>query len=115
MVAARILAPHTKLATTLAAQFGVEHAGEDSSAKAARDPVAPARRSQTAQRKASIHHLPDGTPAHSFRTLLDELSTVVRNTCRSRASGVEARSFEIVTTANPKQAHAMQLLQSITL
>ena len=90
-------------------------ADEDQAAKATRDPVAPARRSQAAQRKASTHQLEDGTPAHSFRTLLDELSTGVRNTCRSRASGTDARSFEIVTTANPKQAHAMQLLQTITL
>ncbi len=94
---------------------GLLFADEDQAAKATRDPVAPARRSEAAQRKASTHHLPDGTPAHSFRTLLDELSTVTRNTCRSRASGVEARSFEIVTTANSKQAHAMQLLQSITV
>ena len=90
-------------------------ADEDQAAKAMRDPVAPARRSPAAQHKASTHHLPDGTPAHSFRTLLDELSTVVRNTCRSRSSGTEALSFEIVTTANPKQAHAMQLLQTISL
>lgn len=94
---------------------GLLFADEDQAAKATRDPVAPARRSPAAQRKASTHHLPDGTPAYSFRTLLDELSTVVRNTCRSRSSGTEARSFEIVTTANPKQAHAMQLLQTITL
>jgi hypothetical protein len=94
---------------------GLLFADEDHSAKTTRDPVAPARRSPGALRKASTHHLPDGTPAHSFRTLLDELSTVVRNTCCSRASGVDVRSFEIVTTANPKQAHAMQLLQTITL
>jgi hypothetical protein len=94
---------------------GLLFADEDQAAKATRDPVAPARRSQAAQRKASTRRLEDGTPAHSFRTLLDELSTVARNTCRSRASGTQARSFEIVTTANPKQAHAMQLLQTITL
>jgi hypothetical protein len=45
-------------------------ADEDQAAKAARDPVAPARRSQQAERKA---------PAHSFRTLLDELSTIVQH------------------------------------
>jgi transposase len=94
---------------------GLLFADEDQAAKTVRDPVAPAQRSPAALRKASTHQLPDGTPAHSFRTLLDELATIVRNTCRSRASGMEARSFEIVTTANPKQAHAMQLLQSITL
>jgi transposase len=90
-------------------------ADEDHAAKATRDPVAPTCRSAGALRKASTHHLEDGTPAHSFRTLLDELSTVVRNTCRSHASSTPTRSFEIVTTPNPKQAHAMQLLQTITL
>jgi hypothetical protein len=94
---------------------GLLFADEDQAAKAARDPVAPARRSPAALRKASTHHLPDGTPAHSFRTLLDELSTVTRNTCRSRASGEEAPTFEIVTTANPKQAQALELIQTITL
>jgi hypothetical protein len=90
-------------------------ADEDLTAKAMRDPVAPAQRSTAAMRKASTHRLEDGTPAHSFRTLLDELGTVVRNTCRTRGSGDDAPSFEIVTTANPKQARAIQLLQTITL
>jgi hypothetical protein len=94
---------------------GLLFADEDQAAKATRDPVAPARRSPAALRKASTHHLPDGTPAHSFRTLLDELSTVTRNTCRSRANGKEAPTFEIVTTANPKQAQAFELIQTITL
>ena len=94
---------------------GLLFADEDMTAKARRDPVAPARRSQAAQRKASTRRLEDGTPAHSFRTLLDELSTVVRNTCRTRGSGEDAPSFEIVTTANPKQARAMELLQTITV
>ena len=90
-------------------------ADEDQAAKATRDPVAPAQRSKAAQRKASTRRLEDGTPAHSFRTLLDELSTVVRNTCRTRGSGDTAPSFEIVTTANPKQARAIELLQHITV
>ena len=94
---------------------GLLFADEDQTAKTTRDPVAPARRSQAAQRKASTRRLEDGTPAHSFRTLLDELSTVVRNTCRTRGSGKDAPSFEIVTTTNPKQARAMELLQTITV
>ena len=94
---------------------GLLFADEDQAAKATRDPVAPAQRSKPAQRKASTHRLDDGTPAHSFRTLLDELSTVVRNTCRTRASSDTAPSFEIVTTANPKQARAIELLQHITV
>jgi hypothetical protein len=87
----------------------------DSQAKATRDPVAPAKRSKAALAKVARHTLDDGTPAHSFRTLLDELGTVVRNTCRTRSSGDDAPRFEIVTTANPKQARAIELLHTITL
>ena len=92
---------------------GPRPAPEDQAAKATRDPVAPARHSQAAQRKASTRRLEDGTPAHSFRTLLDELPTIVRNTCRTR--GESSATFEIVTTANSKQARAMQLLQTISV
>jgi transposase len=90
-------------------------ADTEQQAKATRDPVAPAKRSPAALTKAARHRLEDGTPAHSFRTLLEELSTVVRNTCRTRGSSDDAPRFEIVTTANPKQARAIELLQAITL
>jgi transposase len=53
--------------------------------KSTRDPVAPARRSDLAQAKAASHRLIDGTPAHSFSTLMAELATIVRNTCRMPA------------------------------
>jgi transposase len=90
-------------------------ADTDQQAKATRDPVAPAKRSKAALIKAARHTLDDGTPAHSFRTLLEVMSTVARNTCRTRGSGGEAPTFEIVTTANPKQARAIEFLQTITL
>jgi transposase len=90
-------------------------ADTEQQAKATRDPVAPAKRSQAALTKAARHTLDDGTPAHSFATLLAELGTVVRNTCRTRGSGDDAPHFEIVTTANPKQTHALDLLRTITL
>ncbi len=90
-------------------------ADTEQQAKATRDPVAPAKRSKAALAKAARHTLDDGTPAHSFRTLLEELGTVVRNTCRTRGSSDDAPRFEIVTTANPKQARATELLQAITL
>jgi hypothetical protein len=90
-------------------------ADENLAAKATRDPVTPAQRSQAAQRKASTRRLEDGTSTHSFRTLQDELSTIVRNTCRTRGSGDDAPRFEIVTTSNPKQARALELLQAITV
>jgi len=90
-------------------------ADTEQQAKATRDPVAPAKRSKAALAKAARHTLDDGTPAHSFRTLLEELGTVVRNTCRTRGSSDDAPRFEIVTTASPKQARATELLQAITL
>jgi tetratricopeptide (TPR) repeat protein len=88
-------------------------ADEDQRAKASRDPVAPARRSAAAERKALTHTLSDGTPAHSFRTLLDELSTIVRNLCRVPAAPDDAPTFTIVTRANPKQQQAFDLLEAI--
>src|SRR5881397_337439 len=55
---------------------------EDQQAKQTRDPVAPAKRSKEALRKVHTHTLDDGTEAQSFRTLLESLSTIVRNVCR---------------------------------
>ena len=61
--------------------------------KATRDPVAPARRSAPAQAKAATHALIDGTPAHSFATLMAEPATIVRNTCRAPSAGSDAPTF----------------------
>ncbi len=59
-------------------------ADEDQQTKQTRDPVAPAKRSSEAQEKAQRKQLPDGSPVHSFQSLLRNLATIVRNTCRSR-------------------------------
>ena len=85
----------------------------DQQAKTTRDPVAPAKRSAAAQRKASTHKLDDETPAHSFATLLPELSTIVRNTCRTPGQDDNAPAFDLLTTLNAKQRQALDLLQSI--
>jgi transposase len=84
-------------------------------AKATRDPVAPARRSKAALAKVASHTLEDGTPAHSFATLLAELATIVRNTCRTPQAGPETPTFEVLTTPNAKQQRAFELLQQIRL
>ena len=89
-------------------------ADTDQEAKATRDPVAPAKRSSAAQRKASSHALPDGTPAHSFATLIDELASVVRNTCRTPNGAADAPTFEVLTTAQPLHQRALALVQAIT-
>jgi hypothetical protein len=88
-------------------------ADEDQSAKTQRDPVAPAQRSAAAEHKALTHTLTDDTAAHSFRTLLDELSSIVRNTCRAPGTESHAPTFEIVTTPNANQTRALELLATI--
>jgi transposase len=59
-------------------------ADEDLERKKHRDPVAAAERSEAALDKVATRKLKNGSPVHSFRTLLDELSTIVRNTCEAR-------------------------------
>ena len=83
--------------------------------KQQRDPVAPAQRSASAQAKAASRELDDGTPVHSFGTLMAELSTIVRNTCRSPIAGTQAPSFEVMTTPTAAQRRAFELIENITL
>jgi hypothetical protein len=87
-------------------------ADEDLEAKATRDPVVPAKRSEEADKKATTKTLADGTPVHSFRTALADLSTMVRNTCRT-PSAPNAPTFAVVTTPTPTQQRAMDLLAEI--
>lgn len=88
---------------------------EDQQAHLTRDPVAPAERSPAALHKVATHTLDDGTEAHSFRTLLKELSTIVRNVCRRKQSPDTEPTFTMVTTANAKQQRALDLLEAITV
>ncbi len=90
-------------------------ADEEQLAKTLRDPVAAAKRSAAAEAKAASHLLDDGTPAHSFATLQQELATIVRNTCRAPQAGTDAPTFKLTTTPNPKQRRALELLNSIHL
>ena len=73
------------------------------------DPVAPAARSEAALAKARSHELADGTPAHSFKTLLAELATLTRNLVVPAGAPDEA-AFEIIATPTPLQARAFALL-----
>ncbi len=90
-------------------------ADEDQAAKADRDPVAPAQRSDAALRKVATGRIEDGTPAHSFSTLMKELATIVRNTCQTPGAGQNSPTFNIVTTANPTQQRAMDLVRAISV
>lgn len=83
--------------------------------KQTRDPVAPAQRSASANAKVASRELEDGTPVHSFGTLMADLCTIVRNTCRSPLAGAEAPSFEVMTTPTAAQRRAFELIGNITL
>jgi hypothetical protein len=87
-------------------------ADQDQAAKATRDPVAPAERSDAALEKVHTHTTADGTPVHSLRTLIAELATLVRNTCRTPAAEHPA-TFDILTTPTPLQRRAFELIETI--
>ncbi len=89
-------------------------ADEDQVARATRDPVAPAERSSEAKAKVARRHHEDGTPIHSFPTLLTELATIVRNTCRTSAEA-DAPTFSVTTQPNPLQARAMVLIDALAV
>ena len=76
------------------------------------DPVAKARRSAQAERKAQSKRTATGDPCHSLATLLDELATRTRNTIRLHESGA---TFEQLTTPTPTQARALTLIANYKL
>ncbi len=89
-------------------------ADEDQAAKATRDPVAPAERLAGAKAKVARRHHEDGTPIHSFHTLLTELATIVRNTCRTSAEE-DAPTFTVTTQSNPLQRQALDLIGQLVV
>ena len=88
---------------------------EEQEAKKIRDPVAPAKRSAKALNKVHGKTLADGTKAHSFHTLLMDLSTIVRNTCRRKGAQPDEPSFTMTTTLNAKQKRALGLIDTIVV
>lgn len=90
-------------------------ADTEQAAKATRDPVAPAERSAAAQLKVASRTLDDGEPAHSFATLMAELATIARNTCRTPQAAPDSPSFDVLTTATAQQQRALALVRAIEL
>ncbi len=74
-----------------------------------RDPVRPARASESARLKKKTHLTPGGLPVQSFRTLLAHLGTRCRNTCVVAADPHQT-TFRQVTEADALQAEAMRLI-----
>src|SRR5512140_176702 len=74
-----------------------------------RDPVAPARASESARQKKKTHATPGGLPVQSFRTLMAHLGTRCRNTCVVTADPNQT-TFRQVTEADALQAEALRLI-----
>ena len=74
------------------------------------DPVAKAKRSEAATRKARRNRTSRDEAPHSFESLIDELSLRARNTIR--VEGTEA-GFERLTEPNAVQARALELVERI--
>jgi transposase len=72
------------------------------------DPVAKAVRSPAAQHKAQTKRTSSNQPAHSYRTLLAELSTQTQNTTRLHGS---TSTFQKLTQPTALQAEALHLAQ----
>jgi hypothetical protein len=71
------------------------------------NPVTPARRSATAQAKASGQYDPAGQPYHSFRGLLEHLATLTRN--QVRFAGTRA-TVPMLTEPTSAQREAFRLI-----
>src|SRR6266508_3834635 len=72
------------------------------------DPVAPAQRSADAAAKASRRRLADDTPAHSFRTQLDHLGTLVRD--EVDFTDPTGATIHKLTSPTPTQRQAFELV-----
>ena len=59
-------------------------------------------------RKAASKECEDGTPVHSFQTLLMDLATITRNRVRPRDASTPP--FEMTTTPTEVQRRALDLL-----
>jgi transposase len=89
------------------------YADEDQNLKALRDPVAAAKRSESAMKKVSTKRLDDGSRVYSFQGLLDHLAAIVRATCRCPGDNAPSATFTMITNPNPKQQKAYDLLKTI--
>jgi hypothetical protein len=88
---------------------------EDQAAKATRDPVAPAVRSESAIQKVTTKQLDDGSTVHSFRTLLADLATITRSTFAPPGATDSRHVFTMTTVPSPDQERAIELLETIAV
>ena len=74
-----------------------------------RDPVAKAEASESVGKKKRTKQTVDGWPVHSLRTLLNDLGTRCKNTCRAGEDKTAIR-FEQLTETSSFQKHVFDLL-----
>jgi hypothetical protein len=72
------------------------------------DPVAPARRSPAADRKAATKTTTEDLPARSFTSLLGHLATLTRN--HLRVAGNDTSGFDLLAVPTPTQRRAFELI-----
>jgi transposase len=75
-----------------------------------RDPVAKAESSESARAKKANRETPDGWPVHSLHTLMANLATRCKNTCRT-GEGKNTLRFDQITEATTFQRHVFELLE----
>ena len=79
-------------------------------ARRVRDPVATAKPTARAREKKARRRTDDGLALHSLDTLLAELATRCRNTCRV-LSDPTAPAFSLLTEPTETQRRAAQLIE----
>jgi transposase len=79
-----------------------------------RDPVLPARSSESAQAKKLTHQTADGLPVQSFTTLLSDLASRARVTYTLK-SDTSGPTFQQVPPPTPLQARAHELLNLLSV
>jgi transposase len=71
-------------------------------------PVDKTERSESAKRKSANKKTPQGLPVQSFNTLLNELGSLSKSTCKASIAG--APTFEKISLPTPLQLRAFELL-----
>jgi transposase len=74
-----------------------------------RDPIHPAKPSESAKRKKTTHRTAEGLPVHSFETLMSELATRGRVTYRLKSENLSL-TFKQLPELTPIQSRAYELL-----
>lgn len=82
--------------------------------RSTRDPVAPATPTPHARRKKATRRTGDGLPLHSLDTLIAELATRCRNTCRLRADP-HTPAVTLITEPTEIQRRAQDLIDAFPL